>query len=222
MKTIKYFTLVLLLSFIFISCNENDDPIDVDEKVLTEVAWQATETFSDLSAAEEGGRQQDGSSLPTSGDYGKFDFETGDITTSDTDWDIAFRTTKIIINGGTKIPDTDENSGEPERTDECGVYITKNIFDDINGVYEEDFQQDTSEAYAIQTGSGNGWYNYIDRVITPIAGRVIILKDRSGKFVKIQIFSYYQGYPGIPTSSDTARYYTFKYAKEEVDQEITE
>ena len=34
-----------------------------------------------------------------SGPFVKFDFSTGAITTSETDWDIAFRGTSILVNG---------------------------------------------------------------------------------------------------------------------------
>ena len=39
--------------------------------------------------------------LPVSGPFVKFDFSSGDITNSDSDWDIAFRGTTILVNGGT-------------------------------------------------------------------------------------------------------------------------
>ena len=42
------------------------------------------------------------------GPFTKFEFETGEITTSETDWDIAFRATTLIINGGEDAGGNDE------------------------------------------------------------------------------------------------------------------
>ena len=97
MKTINFLTLVAL----FISFNSCSDD---DSVPLLEVE---SETISNLHAPQSGGQGQ-----PVSGVFTKFNFATGQTTTSDTDWDIAFRGTSIIVNGGNTLGTTDE----PNRT----------------------------------------------------------------------------------------------------------
>ena len=86
MKTIKLLTLAVLF-ITFASCD--DDKNDIQ---LLDVA---SENISNLAAPQTGGQGQ-----PISGVFAKFDFSTGLSTTSETEWDIAFRGTTIIINGG--------------------------------------------------------------------------------------------------------------------------
>ena len=94
MKTIKLLTLLAI--FIgFSSCSDNDD----DDPTLQ----VETEAVANLYAPQLGGQGQ-----PISGDYTKFNFSTGAVTTSTTDWDIAFRGTDIILNGGVSSGGTDE------------------------------------------------------------------------------------------------------------------
>ena len=59
--------------------------------------------MENLSAPQTGGQGQ-----PIGGDFTKFSFSAGAITTSDTDWDIAFRGTTIAINGGAVTGTADE------------------------------------------------------------------------------------------------------------------
>ena len=79
--------------------NSNDsddtDPLNLDPIV--------SETVVNLFATVVGG--QGG---PSSGEFTKFDFSTGTETDSETDWDIAFRATTILINGGEQFGYTDE------------------------------------------------------------------------------------------------------------------
>ena len=116
MKTIKL--LALLAIFIgFNSCSDNDD----DDPTLQ----IETETVSNLYAPQAGGQGQ-----PISGDYKKFDFSTGETTMSATDWDIAFRGTKIAVNGGVSTGLTDE----PARNGNAAAYIASDTFAGIESV----------------------------------------------------------------------------------------
>ena len=89
-----------------------------------------------------------------SGPFVKFDFSTGAITTSETDWDIAFRGTSILVNGGSSSGIIDA----PERNGNAGAYIVDGIFDEINSINSGAFAQDGPDGLAIPTGSGHGWY----------------------------------------------------------------
>lgn len=147
-----------------------------------------------------------------SGDFVKFDFSTGKITTSDTDWDIAFRGTTILVNGGASSGIAEE----PKRTGKGAAYIAKATFADVTSVNEADLKQDAKAGLAIPTGSGNGWYNYnaAQRIINPIPGRVLVFKTADGRYAKVEILSYYKDAPSNLTSDiimNGSQYYTFNY-----------
>ena len=195
MKTIKFLTL-LLASMSFIAC-------DSDSNDLLPVISIAVE---DLHAPQEGGMGQ-----PISGPFTKFDFDTGMETESETDWDIAFRASDIIVNGGASMGTTDE----PTRNGDAGVYIVTGTMADVTEVDISLFTQDSGNGYAIMSGSGNGWYTYAGPptfLITPTAGRILVFKTADGKFAKVEILSYYEGAPENPDAfTDQSRYYTFNY-----------
>ena len=85
----------------------------------------------------------------------------------------------------------------------------------INNVDESLLKQDSESAYAVPTGSGNGWYNYEGpptHLITPIAGRTLIFKTHNGRYAKMEIQSYYKNAPESPNAfTDEAQVYTFNY-----------
>tara|TARA_R110001583_G_scaffold51002_1_gene159174 strand:- start:1835 stop:2470 length:636 start_codon:yes stop_codon:yes gene_type:complete len=197
MKTIQLVTLVTL--FIGLASCSNDDD---NTTPLLEVESQ---NVSNLYAPQEGGQGQ-----PISGQFTKFDFETGQTTTSETDWDIAFRGTSIIVNGGVSLGTTDE----PERTGNAAAYITNGTMASITEVNTASLVQDAATGYAIPSGSGNGWYLYDSQafLITPIAGKILVFKTRNGNYAKVEILSYYKDAPSNPdTTVDESRYFTFNY-----------
>lgn len=146
-----------------------------------------------------------------SGEFIKFDFGTGSTTTSETDWDIAFRGTTILVNGG----DTTGIAEEPLRTGNAAAYIYDGLFQDLTEVDESLLRlDDMYDGLAIPTGSGNGWYNYSSMVITPIAGKVLVFRTADGKYAKMEILSYYKDAPAEITNTialSDNRYYTFNY-----------
>ncbi len=144
------------------------------------------------------------------GEFTRFNFETGNVTTSDTEWDIAFRGTTIAVNGGTVTGTNDE----PERNGNAGAAILSGLFDDVRSAEGVTFFQDAEGAFAIPTGSDNGWYNYNfqTNLVSPIPGKVLVFRTRDGKYAKVEILSYYENAPANPDGfSDVSRYYTFNY-----------
>jgi hypothetical protein len=95
--------------------------------------------------------------------------------------------------------------------------VLTGIFDEIIEApasgYGTDDKTTVPATYAIPRGSGNGWYNYnpSTNVISPIAGRVIVVKTSEGKYAKMEILSYYKDSPVTPVSGDIDRHYTFRY-----------
>lgn len=194
MNTIKSIAIAAL--FIgFTSCSSDDDNTPQPDPVQSE-------QVVNLAAPQTGGQGQ-----PVGGEFAKFDFETGDMTTSDTDWDIAFRGTTIALNGGTVTGTADE----PARNGNGGATIASGTFASVTTAEGLTFDQDGDAAFAIPTGSDNGWYNYNfqTNVISPIPGKILVFRTRDGKYAKVEILSYYLD----QDSSNPAggRHYTFNY-----------
>jgi hypothetical protein len=126
-----------------------------------------------------------------------------------TKWDLAFNGTKILTNGGT--------SG----TGLGGAFVQVGLFDELKTISADSvFKTDNAPAsYAITYGSGKGWYTYdpIKNLITPLAGRVLVIKTASGKYAKVEIISYYKGGATLSATAPDAekiskqRYYTFRF-----------
>ena len=127
-----------------------------------------------------------------------------------TKWDVAFSSLKILINGGTSGPGIG------------GAFVYVGLFDALKTIpVDSNFATDNSNAlrYAIPQ-TGQTWFIYDEktRIITPEAGRVLVIRTALGKYAKIEILNYYKGGITPPaTASDSEklskqRYYTFRYA----------
>jgi hypothetical protein len=203
MKTNLLKTSILALVILITSCSKDDD---TPQAVTLE-----TKTFSNLYAPQTGGQGQ-----PVGGVFTKFSFSENAIVIND-NWDIAFRGTTIIVNGGVKIGTTDV--GEPERSGSGAISTVSGTFAGVTAFplastfAQDGIKQDGSSAYAIPTGSGNGWYSYnqTTSIISPIAGKVFVVKTHDGKYAKFEILSYYKDAPAAPNASSLGRYYTFKF-----------
>lgn len=213
MKTIKL--LVLATAFIgFTSCD--DDKNDIQ---LIDVT---SETFTNLYAPLIGGYDQMGNFTPFSGEFTKFDFATGITTTSETEWDIAFRGLDIIINGGVSSGAPDE----PARTGNGAVYIANTTIDLVTDVNLTLFTQDDISGYAIP-GDGNGWYTHLPNPVNLIIanpGKILVIKTRDGKYAKVGIISYYKDAPenaDLDSMVNEPRYYTFNYEYQPNDGVLT-
>lgn len=147
------------------------------------------------------------------GKYTFFSFETNSIVPSadsaTTKWDLGFRGTSIITNGG--------NSGPGQG----GAFVFVGTVTDIKKLpADSTFKTDNAPAsYAIPSGSNRGWYVYnaIANLITPIPGRVLVIRTAKGKFALVEIQNYYKGgvTPAVSASDDektrNQRYFTFRY-----------
>ncbi|MGF7218105.1 hypothetical protein GGR92_004282 [Spirosoma lacussanchae] len=118
-------------------------------------------------------------------------------------WDIGFRGTSIIVNGG------------PIRSGQGGAYVYTGTFDELTTIpTSATFAQDQSpSSLAIPSVSGAGWYNYnsTTNLVTPIPGRVLVIRTGDNKYAKVEILSYYENAPAAPTSANRSRFYTFRY-----------
>ena len=119
-----------------------------------------------------------------------------------TKWDLAFRGTNVLVNGGTSGPG------------QGGAQVKATLFEELVTAPTTGYAVDGATAKAIPTGSGNGWYNYDanTHVISPIAGRIIALRTALGKYAKVEIQNYYKDAPITPNvNTDPSGYYTFRY-----------
>lgn len=189
---------ILVSVFAFVSCNKDDAP---EAKPATTLEIK---TATNIAAPQTGGQGQ-----PVGGEFVKFSFSENAIVTTN-NWDIAFRGTTIIVNGGANIGISDE----PLRTGNAAISIVTGLFNDIiNFPASTTFNQDGAGIYAISTGSNNGWYAYnqTTNIIAPIAGKVFVVKTHNAKYAKMEILSYYKDAPSNPDATSEGRYFTFKY-----------
>ena len=200
---IKKITLVTIVSVSMIACTKNESSV---------VAPLTANVVKDLAADTVLGIASNG--MPYSaGKYTFYSLENNAIVpntdSATTKWDVAFVSTKILINGGT--------SG----TGMGGAFVYTGLFDDLKTIPTDSvFKTDYAPAsYAITYGSGKGWYTYdqATSLVTPLAGRVLVIRTASGKYAKIEIINYYKGGVTLPVTASDAdklskqRYYTFRY-----------
>jgi hypothetical protein len=202
--TLNFLRLSILAVVLFTaSCSKDDD---TPATVVLE-----TKTVSNLAAPQTGGQGQ-----PVGGAFAKFSFSENAIVTND-NWDIAFRGTTIIVNGGVKISTTDV--GEPERSGSGAISIVSGTFAGVTtfplaSTFTQDgIKQDGSSSYAFPTSGDNAWYNYdsTTHIISAKAGKVFVVKTHNGKYAKFEILSYYKDAPATPDATSASRYFTFKF-----------
>jgi hypothetical protein len=201
MKT-NFLKLSILALTIFITSCSNDD----DKKEDTTPAVVTTKV-SNLPAPQTGGQGQ-----TVGGAFTKFSFSENKIVTND-NWDVAFRGTTIIVNGGTKVITTDAD--EPARTGSGAVSVVSGTFASVTAFpAAATFKADAASAYAFPSGA-DAWYNYdgATHIISAKAGKVFVVKTHDGKYAKFEILSYYKGAPAtVDPLTAESRYYTFNFA----------
>jgi hypothetical protein len=184
---------LFLISAVLYSCSDNP----IVEPPPPPAGPLAIRTVSNLQA-----------DTALTGGYTYFRFSDSTVVTgADTatnKWDIAFRNTTIIINGGAV------------RFGSGGAFVQRNSsFDTVSIAPESDYGVDTSATQlAIKTGSGNGWYNYdfANNYVTPIPATVLIIRTGDGKYAKVEIKSYYYNNDPQPfPNPENYRYYTFRF-----------
>jgi hypothetical protein len=125
-------------------------------------------------------------------------------------WDVGFRGTTIITNSGNSGPGVG------------GGFVFVGLFEDMTKIpADSTFRVDNAPAaYAIPAGSNRSWfvYNPQANLITPIPGRVLVIRTANGKFAKLEVINYYKGgqTPAVTAGDDEKmkrqRFYTFRFA----------
>ena len=203
MKTNLIALTVISATLFLTSCDKDEVPAPVTVQTKSVSSLQADTIIGLTSMGQPYG----------SGKYTLYSLENNKVIdntdSATTKWDIGFRGTTIITNGGNSGPGTG------------GAFVYVGTYSDLANIpTDSTFRIDNAPtAYAIKTGSGNGWYSYngATQLITPIPGRILVIRTGSGKYAKIEIQNYYKG--GVTpdaTASDNdklmkQRYYTFRY-----------
>jgi hypothetical protein len=192
MKTILKTFIIPAIAIALFSCNDDKEtePIVVLEATLV----------ADLAAPNDVIDRATGQVIETR-PFQYFSLEQNQIVSESDDWDLAFKGTTVRVNSGKG----------------ASAAIVTGIFDQIIEIpASATFVQDTESEFAIPTGGGNGWYNYNSstNTITPIPGRVVLVKTSAGNYTKIEILSYYKGNPPVasidPFTTPSA-HYTLRY-----------
>lgn len=195
--------------FAFYACDTGSDPDPVVATTISNVNADYGPYESPLPTNRPPRR------LNVTNKFTLFSFKTGVIVpnadSATNKWDIGFRSTTIIVNSGTSGPGT--------TTAQVLSGTLDGLLEAPMDGYKSDNKNGTTaaERNAIATGSGNGWYTYVasTNLISPIAGKVIVVKTSEGRYAKVEILSYYQNAPANPspepTGTDKDRYYTFRY-----------
>lgn len=184
---IQFLTAGMLLMSVFAlsSCSKDDDEparptpvVTLQSKVVTNVDADAAkkDLFTFYSLA-------DGKIVPNS-------------DSASAKWDIAFKATTIIINGGSSGP----GKGEAQ--------VITGVYNNLAVAPETGYKSDAAATKAVA-----GWYSYnmTTHIITPVAGAIIVLKTASGKYAKLEVSSYYKDAPATPDLNSPSRFYSFRY-----------
>ncbi|NOT38518.1 MAG: hypothetical protein HOP11_14190 [Saprospiraceae bacterium] len=193
MKKIIYF--LLLVSTFNISCDDDD--------IKNDVTVYST-SINDLPADPGTGFDpMTGAPLGTTGHYTFFRFSDSSYVNLEDSakgkWDLGFRGSKIIVNGGTSGPGN------------VLAATVSGIFEDYNSIPENvSFTNDNGAALVI--GSTWGIYDAQNMVFKIDPGKIILLRCNDGNYAKLQVLSYYKNAPAVPDArKDLPRYYTFRY-----------
>lgn len=207
-KIINQVALVLVISAGLYACSKDDTGV---------VLVNTDKTVIDLRADTIIGLDPTSGMPVSAGKYTFYSLERNEIVSNSDSasakWDVAFAGTTILTNSGTSY-----SNGIG------GGFVYKGILYDTlttisaDSVFRTDNASASPKTYAITTGSAKGWYNYdfATSLVTPLAGRVLVIKTASGKYAKMEILNYYKGGVTPVTGTDAEklakqRYYKFRY-----------
>jgi len=201
MKYTSFFFLLSLL--LFTSCEKSSSD---------EILWWYGADVIELDASD---FELNIADTSATGNFVKFSFLEGGIVTNDK-WDVAFRGTTLIVNGGEKA-----HNDQPDRSGNAAVYIDIGSMSQINSVDTNRLLQDNSSGSAILNNimiddlgvSGQGWasYSFSTHLFSPRAGRILVFRTHDNKYAKMEILYFYDTPNPITSDGDIGGFYTFNY-----------
>lgn len=194
---------ILMAVTFFVSCKK--EQVAVVETVTSK-------TITSLPADTIVGIASNGQPVGT-GKFSFFSIESNSaiasVDSNSKKWDIGLRGTTIITNAGSSGP----GSG--------GAFVFKGTFDELKTISADSiFRTDNGPtSYAIPTGSNKGWYvlDFVTNILSPIPGRVMVIRTANGKYAKVEILNYYKGGVNPAANASDAeksakqRFYTFRF-----------
>lgn len=200
----KYPIFLFLFSFfLFTSCEKNS---------TEEILWWHDADFVELDASD---FELNIADTSATGNFVKFSFSEGNTVIHD-NWDVAFRGTTLIVNGGEKA-----HNDQPDRTGNAAVYIATGSMSAIDSVDATKLLQDNSSGSAILNNimiddlgvSGQGWasYSFSTHLFSPRAGRILVFRTHDNKYAKMEIIYFYDSRNHDTGSGDIGGFYTFNY-----------
>jgi hypothetical protein len=201
MKYTRFFFLLSL--FLFASCEKSRNE---------ETLWWHNADIVELDASN---YELSISDTSATGNFVKFSFLQGGIVTND-NWDVAFRGTTLIVNGGEKA-----NDDQPDRSGNAAVYIAIGSMSEIASVDTIKLLQDNSSGSAVLSNimiddlgvSGQGWasYSFSTHLFSARAGRILVFRTHDNKYAKMEILYFYDRINPDTENGDIGGYYTFNY-----------
>ncbi|GAA4784430.1 HmuY family protein [Olivibacter ginsenosidimutans] len=195
MKTLTFKMKMMLLALIGFaafatSCSKDDDNGPAPESELEVVQ------VKDLDGTKKQVvKDKDGNDVEVAASV-YYDFSAGkEVDSTSTTWDIKFNSTNLELGNG------------------ATAQLVSGVFSELVTAPSDGYSTE-----AIKT-----WYNYTNmtepqHAILPKPGTIIVLKTHDGKYVKVEIISYYKGNPDTTTAAfadlstrPAARFYTFNY-----------
>ncbi|RFS20693.1 hypothetical protein DVR12_19230 [Chitinophaga silvatica] len=180
--TIRFAGLPVLFVLLLSACSKKDDENTTPKSTLVTV----TAKNIDGDAADKGHftlfSLADNKVIPNS-------------DSATTKWDIGFRSTNIIINGGVSGPGA------------ATAQVVSGIFNDLLVAPESGYVVDGTTLAIVD------WYTYnrTTHIISPVPGKYIVMRTATGKYAKVEVFSYYKDAPTTPDGNSVARNYNFRY-----------
>ena len=212
----KFVLSTLIVLILFPSCQKEKgciDPIAINYNIDAEVDDGScvyntiiTGTITELDAQGTVIMNPPPSPPTVTGDYTKFSFAEGGIVEGE-NWDVAFRSTSIIVNGGMA-----SDSSQLSRTGNAAVYLIDGTMTEISSVDEGLLTQDAATSTAIIDDFGQmqmGWcvYDHATNIISPIAGKILVFRTHDNKYAKVEILNFYDA----AMTNIYGGFYTFNY-----------
>ncbi|GIM60976.1 HmuY family protein [Capnocytophaga canis] len=194
----------ILATVMFVSCSKDEKK---EEAPATSYQFKSTEKI-EAKNIEAGKGRKKGERGTAFEDFLKFNFSENKIVEGD-NWDIAFKGTTIIVNGGTP------SDPKIKITGKGAIYVTDGTLESVTSAEFEKLKQNSLNNF-------KEWATYTGHpthLIKATPGKILVIRTHDEKFVKLRIDSYYQNKADLEseashlTTKDKDGYFTFTFIK---------